>query len=46
MFFLLGIVNGIFAIYFIIRACMLNNVSYLVMGYGFFSFLMVLSHYF
>ena len=45
-FILLGIINGIFAIYFIIRACALNNVSYLVIGFGFLSyFLMILYYY-
>lgn len=47
MILLLGIINGILAIYFITKACALNNVSYLVMGFGFLAyFLMVFYYYF
>lgn len=45
MFLLLSIIS-ILAFYFIIRACMLNNVPYLAMGFGFFSILLIILFYF
>ena len=46
MLLLLGIINGILAICFITKACALNNVSYLVMGYGFLTYFLMVLYYF
>lgn len=46
MLLLLGIINGILAICFITKACALNNVPYLVMGFGFLTYFLMVLYYF